>query len=106
MEVEKVVEKIVEKEVIKEVPGPERVVEKVVEKEVPGATVEKCVPNMPAAQIGELLHRRSHLGIAKLRAMAHTTADAPRSAASATACSCASCAASRSRTCRARRRSS
>ena len=49
------------------------------------------------AQAGELMHRRSHLSVGKLRATAHTTADAPRVLASATACSCTSCAAARIR---------
>ena len=56
------------------------------------------IARLPAAQAAEVLHRRSHLGIDKLRATAHTTADAPKNLASASASarasSCPSCAAS------------
>ena len=56
---------------------------------------------LPAAQAAEVMHRRSHLGVDKLRATAHTTTDAPKVLASASASSrttaCASCAAARIR---------
>ena len=59
------------------------------------------VARLPAAQAAELLHRRSHLGVDKIRHAAHTTADAPKILASASATartsSCSSCAAARIR---------
>ena len=48
-----------------------------------GATAH--VSRLPAAQAAELVHRRSLLGIDKLRASPHTTVDAPRVLASASA---------------------
>ena len=48
-----------------------------------GATAH--VARLPAAQAAELLHRRCLLGVDKLRATPHTTADAPRVLASASA---------------------
>ena len=35
------------------------------------------IARLPAAQASELLHRRSHLGLAKIRQLPHITADAP-----------------------------
>ena len=59
------------------------------------------VARLPAAQAAELLHRRSHLGVDKIRHAAHTTVDAPKILASASATartsSCSSCAAARIR---------
>ena len=43
------------------------------------------VARLPAAQAAELLHRRGLIGVDKLRATPHTTADAPRVLASASA---------------------
>ena len=43
------------------------------------------VAKLSKAQAAELLHRRSHLSVAKLRATAHTTADAPKVMASVSA---------------------
>ena len=43
------------------------------------------IARLPAAQAAELIHRRCLLGVDKLRAAPHTTADAPRVLASATA---------------------
>ena len=48
-----------------------------------GATAH--ISRLPAAQAAELLHRRSLLGVDKLRASPHTTVDAPRVLASASA---------------------
>ena len=48
-----------------------------------GATAH--IARLPAAQAAELLHRRSLLGVDKLRATPHTTSDAPRVLASASA---------------------
>ena len=57
------------------------------------------VAKLTAAQAAELLHRRSHLGVDKLRATAHTSVDAPKILASAPADShagsCVSCAEAR-----------
>ena len=59
------------------------------------------VARLPAAQAAELLHRRAHIGVDKIRHAAHTTADAPKNLASASATtrtsSCTSCAAARIR---------
>ena len=64
-----------------------------------GATAH--IGRLSAPQAAEILHRRSHLGVDKLRALAHTTVDAPKVLASATATarttSCTSCAAARIR---------
>ena len=43
------------------------------------------VAKLPASQAAELMHRRSHLGVAKLRATARTTVDVPKILASAPA---------------------
>jgi hypothetical protein len=43
------------------------------------------VAKLPAAQAAELMHRRSHAGVVKLRATAHTSVDAPKVLASAPA---------------------
>lgn len=51
------------------------------------------VARLPASQAAELMHRRSHAGVAKTRALPHTTADAPKILASAPASTtCVSCA--------------
>ena len=51
------------------------------------------VARLPAAQAGELLHRRSHAGDNKIRSFAHTTSDGPKVLASAPAPPpCVSCA--------------
>jgi hypothetical protein len=50
---------------------------------------------VPAAQAAKLIHRRSHAGSAKIRALPHTTVDAPKVLASAPAVSCDSCAQAR-----------
>ena len=66
-----------------------------------GVGATSHVARLPAAQAAELLHRRSHLGVDKIRHAAHTTADAPKILASASATartsSCSSCAAARIR---------
>ena len=54
------------------------------------------VSRLSAAQAAELLHRRCHMGIDKIRAAANTTADGTKNLASATTlCACASCAEAR-----------
>ena len=54
------------------------------------------IAKLPASQAAELLHRRSHLSVAKLRALAHTTRDAPKVLASAPAVpACDGCAQAR-----------
>ena len=54
------------------------------------------VGRLSAAQAAELLHRRCHMGIDKIRAAANTTADGTKNLASATTlCACASCAEAR-----------
>jgi hypothetical protein len=51
------------------------------------------IAKLAASQAAELLHRRSHRGIDKIRALPHTTTDAPKVLASANAvCPCDSCA--------------
>ena len=51
------------------------------------------VAKLASSQAAELLHRRSHRGIDKIRALPHTTTDAPKVLASANAvCPCDSCA--------------
>ena len=56
------------------------------------------VGRLSAAQAAELLHRRSHAGIDKIRATANTTTDAPKVLASASApCTCIACALARIR---------
>ena len=56
------------------------------------------VGKLSAAQAAELLHRRSHAGIDKIRAMAHTTQDAPKNLSSATSvCTCLACATARAK---------
>ena len=47
----------------------------------------KLAPNDGAV----LLHRRLHLGLAKLKQLAHSTLDAPKSLALATAVDCEAC---------------
>ena len=50
------------------------------------------VAKLSSARAAELLHRRSHLGLNKLRVLSHTTADAPKVLASAPApLPCAHC---------------
>ena len=41
------------------------------------------VARLPAAQAGELLHRRSHMGVNKIRSLPHVSGDAPKILASA-----------------------
>jgi hypothetical protein len=53
------------------------------------------IARLPAIQAAELIHRRSHAGVAKIRALPHTTSDAPKILASAPAVSCDSCAQAR-----------
>jgi hypothetical protein len=53
------------------------------------------IARLPAVQAAELIHRRSHSGVAKIRALPHTTSDAPKVLASASAVSCDSCAQAR-----------
>lgn len=48
-----------------------------------------------SSQLGNLMHRRWHVGIDKIRAAAHTSADGIRSLASATQPSCSHCAKAR-----------
>ena len=55
------------------------------------------VARLPAAQAGELMHRRCHMGINKIRAMPHVSGDAPKVLASAIPNSCVHCAASQIR---------
>ena len=54
------------------------------------------VARLSSHQASELIHRRSHLGVDKTRALAHTTSDAPKVLASACAVpNCLSCALAR-----------
>ena len=54
------------------------------------------IARLPAAQAGDLLHRRSHGGVNKIRALAHTTSDGPKVLASVPATpDCTSCALAR-----------
>ena len=55
------------------------------------------VARLPAAQAGELLHRRCHMGINKIRAMPHVSGDAPKILASAVPNPCVHCAAAQIR---------
>ena len=56
------------------------------------------IARLPNAQAGELLHRRSHKGVNKIRALPHTTSDAPKVLASACGDpACVSCALARIR---------
>ena len=50
------------------------------------------VARLPIAQASELLHRRCHLGVNKIRALPHVTNDAPKVLASAVPGSCVHCA--------------
>ena len=56
------------------------------------------IARLPAAQAGELMHRRCHLGVNKIRALPHVTGDAPKILASAVPGSCVHCAAAQERT--------
>ena len=58
-----------------------------------GATAH--VGNMPAARAAELMHRRNHSGVDKIRASAHTCSDVPKNVGSATAVTCDACALAR-----------
>ena len=51
------------------------------------------VGKLSASQAGELIHRRSHLPLAKVRNLPNVTADMPKNLAAAQQCSCAACAA-------------
>ena len=53
------------------------------------------IARLPAAQAGELMHRRCHASLRYIQAIANTTADGPRNVASASAINCASCAEAR-----------
>ena len=54
------------------------------------------IGRMSAEQAGELVHRRSHSGVGKTRALAHCTSDGTKNLARAQpACSCVFCAAAR-----------
>ena len=54
------------------------------------------IARLSAHHASELIHRRSHLGVDKTRALAHTTSDAPKVLASACAVpNCLSCALAR-----------
>jgi hypothetical protein len=53
------------------------------------------IARLPAAQAGELMHRRCHASLRYIQAIANTTADGPRNVASAPAINCASCAEAR-----------
>ena len=55
------------------------------------------IARLPAAQAGELMHRRCHLGVNKIRALPHVTGDAPKILASAVPGSCVHCAAAQIR---------
>ena len=50
------------------------------------------VAKLPAARAAELMHRRCHFGVNKLRALANTTSDAPKVLASASGVTCVHCA--------------
>ena len=54
-------------------------------------TASSHIAKLNSNRIGELMHRRLHVGIDKLRAIAHTTTDGPRSLASAPHHSCVHC---------------
>jgi hypothetical protein len=55
------------------------------------------VARLPAAQASELLHRRCHMGINKIRSLPHVSNDAPKILGSAVPCSCVHCAAAQIR---------
>ena len=55
------------------------------------------VARLPAAQASELLHRRCHMGINKIRALPHVSGDAPKILGSAVPCTCVHCAAAQIR---------
>ena len=55
------------------------------------------VSRLPAAQASELLHRRCHLGVNKIRALPHVSADAPKILGSAIPSTCIHCAAAQIR---------
>ena len=50
------------------------------------------IARLPSSQAAELMHRRAHIGVDKLRSLPHTTSDAPKVLASAPAAPpCLSC---------------
>ena len=53
------------------------------------------IGRMSAAQAGELIHRRSHAGAGKIRALPQVSTNAPTNLASASPCTCVFCAQSR-----------
>ena len=53
------------------------------------------IARLPAVQAAEVMHRRSHGGVDKIRATTHTTVDAPKNLSSAPAVRCDSCAQAR-----------
>jgi hypothetical protein len=55
------------------------------------------VARLPAAQASELLHRRCHMGVNKVRALPHVSGDAPKILGSAIPCTCVHCAAAQIR---------
>ena len=55
------------------------------------------VARLPAAQAGELLHRRCHMGVNKIRSLPHISGDAPKILSSAVPCTCVHCAAAQIR---------
>ena len=55
------------------------------------------VARLPAAQASELLHRRCHMGVNKVRALPHVSGDAPKILGSAIPCTCVYCAAAQIR---------
>ena len=50
------------------------------------------IEHMSASRASELLHRRSHMGHAKIKALPHACADAPKLLSSAQPCTCPHCA--------------
>ena len=55
------------------------------------------IARLPAAQASELIHRRCHMGVNKIRALPHVSSDAPKILGSAIPCTCVHCAASQIR---------
>ena len=51
------------------------------------------IARLPAAQAGEMLHRRCHMGTNKIRSLPQISNDAPKILTSATPCTCVHCAA-------------
>ena len=55
------------------------------------------VARLPAAQASELIHRRCHMGVNKIRSLPHVSGDAPKILGSAIPCTCVHCAAAQIR---------